>query len=87
MKFTLVLFVALSQYSNIISLLNPSTTAFALSGITLTLTPEFIEVTLGSVSSSLKFELKFPFNPPFSTFITGKSASGENVIGASFSIL
>ena len=86
-NFTPILFVTVSQYFSTSFFSIPSITAIALSGITFTLTPEFTDIILGSVLSSLKSAIKLAFNPPFSTLITGKSASGEKVIGASFSIL
>ena len=67
------------------SKVKPSTSAEALSGTTLAFTPPFTLITLGSALSSAYSLVNSAAKRPFSIFINGNSASGENVIGASFS--
>ena len=65
----------------------PATTAFAFPGTTLLLRPASILTSFGIASDFSKEATKWPGSRPFSTLITGNSASGEKVIGASFSCL
>ena len=81
-----VSFVTSLAFASTSSISKPSMTAFAFGGTTFTFVPASILTSLFSPASSREAE-NSPCSCPFSIFTTGNSPSGENVIGASFSLV